>query len=83
MGGELPLAELQDPEDIELHRVSPLLLSGKECCNQILLLRALSLHSFPLIPISAVTFLNSMEVSLGAIGIAIEHFLIVSVKCFY
>lgn len=65
MGGELPVAELQDPVDIELHRISPLLLSGKERCNQILLLRALSLHTFPLVPMSAVTFLNSMEVSLG------------------
>lgn len=70
VGGELPLAELQDPVDIELHRTSPLLLSGEGCCSQVLLLRALSLHTFPLVPIAAAMnssmFLNSMEISLGA-----------------
>lgn len=63
VGAELPVAELQDAVKMELHRISPLLLS---CCSQVLLLRALSLHSFPLVPTSAVTFLNSMEVSLAA-----------------
>jgi len=66
VGGELPGATIQGAVDIELDGITLHLLSGKGCQGQVLLLRALSLHSFPLVPVSVVTFLNSVELSLGA-----------------
>lgn len=56
VGGELSVATLQDTVDVELDGITPCLLLRKGCQNQVLLLRSLSLHSFPLVPISAVTF---------------------------
>lgn len=68
------MATLQDTVDIELDGITPCLLSGKGCQGQVLLLRALRLHSFPLFPISAVTHLSEQHGAITGNYIAIADF---------